>query len=148
MLALREWTMATAESLTGGAIAATCTEVPGASGWFAAGLVTYTVAMKQQLLNVPLALVERYGVVSEPVARTMAEGACRVADVDFAVAVTGIAGPDGGEVLQPVGTVWFAWAQPGAATTTQVRQFTGDRHAVRAATVSHALEGALALLVH
>lgn len=148
ILTMREWTMATAESVTGGAIAATCTEVPGASGWFAAGLVTYTAAMKRRLVDVPLVLVRRYGVVSEPVARAMAEGARRATDVDFTIAVTGIAGPDGGEVLQPVGTVWFAWSQPGCATTTQVRQFTGDRAAVRSETVAFALQGALALLAH
>ncbi|MCC5874499.1 MAG: CinA family protein [Gammaproteobacteria bacterium] len=146
LLAARSWTLVTAESCTGGGIASACTDIAGSSGWFVAGLVTYTEAMKQRLLGVPADLLARHTAVSEPVARAMAEGALDATDADLALAVTGIAGPGGGEVLQPVGTVWFAWAERGAATTTAVESFAGDRHAVRQAAVLRSLEGALVLL--
>lgn len=145
-LIARRWTLASAESLTGGGIAACCTGVAGASDWFAAGLVTYTAAMKQRLLEVPAALISRHGVVSEPVARAMAEGAWRMTGAELTLAVTGIAGPGGGEVLQPVGTVWFAWAHHGRLLAAESRQLEGDRDDIRAATVHHALNGALLLL--
>lgn len=144
-LRARGWTLATAESCTGGGIASACTEVAGSSDWFRAGLVTYTEAMKQRLLGVPAALLSRHGAVSEPVARAMAEGALAATDADLALAVTGIAGPGGGEVLQPVGTVWFGWAERGAATVTAVEHFSGSRSAVRRAAVLYSLRGALAL---
>jgi nicotinamide-nucleotide amidase len=137
-------TFATAESCTGGGVAWVCTDVPGSSAWFRAGLVTYALVAKERLLGVPAELLERHGAVSEPVARAMAEGARRVTGVDLAVSVTGIAGPAGGEVLQPVGTVWFAWALADARTRVAVERFEGDRAAVRAAAVARALEGALA----
>ena len=137
---------ATAESCTGGGVAWVCTDVPGSSAWFRAGLVTYALVAKERLLGVPAALLERHGAVSEPVARAMAEGARRVTGVDLAVSVTGIAGPAGGEVLQPVGTVWFAWALADGHTRVAVERFAGDREAVRAAAVTRALEGALACL--
>lgn len=145
-LVLRGWTLVTAESCTGGGIASACTDVAGSSGWFAAGLVTYTAAMKQRLLGVSEELLSRHGAVSEPVARAMAEGALAATDADLALAVTGIAGPGGGEVLQPVGTVWFGWAERGAATVTAVQHFRGSRSAVRRAAVLQSLRGALALL--
>jgi nicotinamide-nucleotide amidase len=144
--------LATAESCTGGGIAATCTRVPGASGWLQAGLVTYTLDAKQRLLGVPAALLERHGAVSEPVARAMAEGALAASGADLAVSVTGVAGPGGGAPLVPVGTVWFGWALragPGgdaARTETGVWRLDGDREAVRAAAVVRALQGALAVL--
>ncbi len=146
LLSARSWTLVTAESCTGGGIASACTDIAGSSGWFAAGLVTYTEAMKQRLLGVSAELLTRHGAVSEPVARAMAEGALAATDADLALAVTGIAGPGGGEVLQPVGTVWFAWAERAAVTTTAVERFRGSRGAVRRAAVLRSLRGALALL--
>lgn len=146
LLAARGWTLATAESCTGGGIASACTAVAGSSNWFVAGVVTYTEAMKQRLLGVPAELLSRHGAVSEPVARAMAEGARAATGADFALAVTGIAGPGGGEVLQPVGTVWFAWAERGGATVTAVECFPGSRNAVRGAAVLRSLDGALTLL--
>ncbi|MCC5885098.1 MAG: CinA family protein [Gammaproteobacteria bacterium] len=146
LLAARGWTLATAESCTGGGIASACTGVAGSSVWFVAGLVTYTEAMKQRLLGVPADLLSRHGAVSEPVARAMAEGALTATEADLALAVTGIAGPGGGEVLQPVGTVWFAWAERDAPTTTAVEYFRGSRGTVREAAVLRSLEGAVALL--
>ena len=136
-------TLATAESCTGGWIAKALTDVPGSSGWFAAGIVSYSNAAKTELLGVPAALLAAHGAVSEPVVRAMAEGARLRTGADFAVAVSGVAGPDGGTAEKPVGTVWFAWASPEGLRTQRVC-FAGDREAVRRASVRHALEGVVA----
>lgn len=146
VLTERSWRLVTAESCTGGGIAARCTDLAGSSLWFDRGFVTYSNAAKQELLGVPQALLEVHGAVSEPVARAMAEGALRRADAQVAVAVTGIAGPGGAVPGKPVGTVWIAWsaAVPGGAaphTTAHRFQFDGDRADVRAQTVHQALEG-------
>jgi nicotinamide-nucleotide amidase len=138
----RGWMMATAESCTGGLIAGACTDVSGSSDWFERGFVTYSNAAKTGLLGVPAELIEKHGAVSEPVARAMAAGALAHAPVQLTVAVTGVAGPTGGSADKPVGTVWFGWATP-AGTFTEHQRFDGDRAAVRAATVRHALAGLL-----
>ena len=138
LLKVRGWHMATAESCTGGLIAAACTDLAGSSDWFDQGWVTYSNAAKTQLLGVPADLIERHGAVSEPVARAMALGARERADVQAAVAVTGVAGPSGDSPDKPVGTVWFGWCA-GDRAWTAVRRFDGDRAAVRAQTVAHAL---------
>jgi nicotinamide-nucleotide amidase len=138
LLKLRGWHMATAESCTGGLIAAACTGLAGSSDWFDRGWVTYSNAAKSQLLGVPADLIERHGAVSEPVARAMALGARERAGVQVAVAVTGIAGPDGGSADKPVGTVWFGWCAGDRVWTAQ-QCFSGDRAAVRAQTVAYAL---------
>ncbi|GAD21861.1 CinA family protein [Acidovorax sp. MR-S7] len=137
-LPARGWMLATAESCTGGMIAAACTDLAGSSAWFERGFVTYSNAAKAELLGVPAALIDTHGAVSEPVARAMAEGAVAHSAAQVAVAVTGIAGPTGGSVDKPVGTVWFGW-QVGGRTHSEARCFDGDRAAVRAATVCHAL---------
>ncbi|MDR2128632.1 MAG: CinA family protein [Burkholderiaceae bacterium] len=137
-LRARQWLLTTAESCTGGLIAAACTDADGASGWFERGFVTYSNAAKRELLGVSAALIETHGAVSEPVARAMAEGALEHARAHVSLAVTGIAGPGGGSAAKPVGTVWFAWCVTGH-THSQMRCFAGDRAAVRAATVRHAL---------
>jgi nicotinamide-nucleotide amidase len=134
--------MATAESCTGGLIAGACTDASGSSDWFERGFVTYSNAAKTELLGVPAELIEAHGAVSEPVARAMAAGAILHAPVQLTVAVTGVAGPTGGSADKPVGTVWFGWATP-AGSFTEHRRFDGDRAAVRAATVRHALAGLL-----
>jgi nicotinamide-nucleotide amidase len=134
----RGWRMATAESCTGGLIAAACTDLAGSSDWFDRGFVTYSNAAKTELLGVPAEMIERHGAVSEPVARAMAQGARQRAGTQAAVAVTGIAGPAGGSADKPVGTVWFGWDM-GADVWTEIRRFDGDRAAVRAQTVAHAL---------
>jgi len=134
--------MATAESCTGGLIAAACTDVSGSSDWFERGFVTYSNAAKSELLGVPAELIEAHGAVSEPVARAMAAGALDHAPVQLTIAVTGVAGPTGGSADKPVGTVWFGWATP-AGSFTGHQRFDGDRAAVRAATVRHALAGLL-----
>ena len=144
------WMLATAESCTGGLIAARCTDLAGSSDWFERGFVTYSNEAKHELLGVDAALLAQYGAVSEAVAQAMALGALRHSQAQVAIAVTGIAGPTGGSADKPVGTVWFAWALPsdtgptlGAETAwvkTECQGFDGDRAAVRAATVHHALD--------
>jgi nicotinamide-nucleotide amidase len=138
--------MATAESCTGGMIAAACTDLAGSSAWFERGFVTYSNEAKTELLGVPAALITEHGAVSEPVARAMAEGALRHARAHIAVAVTGVAGPGGGSTDKPVGSVWFGWATA-AGVKTQLCHFDGDRQQVRQATVRHALQGLNDLLV-
>ena len=130
--------MVTAESCTGGLIAAACTDLAGSSVWFERGFVSYSNAAKTELLGVPADLIEAHGAVSEPVARAMVEGALRHSRAQVAVAVTGVAGPGGGSPDKPVGTVWFGWATPDGVVTDK-RCFDGDRQHVREATVQHAL---------
>ena len=139
-LQARGWRLATAESCTGGLIAAHCTAVAGSSHWFDRGFVTYSNEAKTQMLGVEPALIERHGAVSEPVALAMALGAVARSAADLAVAVTGIAGPGGAVPGKPVGTVWMALAARGGDVTAQRLQLDGDRTAVRDATVALALE--------
>jgi nicotinamide-nucleotide amidase len=138
----RSLMMVTAESCTGGLIAGACTDLGGSSEWFERGFVTYSNAAKSELLGVPAELIAQHGAVSEPVARAMAAGALTHSPAQLAVSVTGVAGPTGGSADKPVGTVWFGWATP-AGTFTEHQRFAGDRAAVRAATVRHALAGLL-----
>lgn len=138
--------LATAESCTGGLIAGACTDLAGSSRWFERGFVTYSNAAKTDLLGVPTALIAAHGAVSEPVARAMAEGAVARSLAQVSVAVTGVAGPGGGSADKPVGTVWFGWSVAGQTHSEMVR-FAGDRAAVRAATVRHALARLADLLV-
>ncbi len=137
-LRAKAWRMATAESCTGGLIAAACTSVAGSSDWFERGFVTYSNAAKAELLGVPPALIEVHGAVSEEVARAMVAGALAHAPVHLAAAVTGIAGPGGAVPGKPVGTVWLGWGTA-AGIHAERLQLTGDRHAVRAGTVHAAL---------
>lgn len=132
--------IATAESCTGGLVAGAITSIAGSSGWFERGFVTYSDLAKEQQLGVASSTIERFGAVSEETAKAMAQGAVRGAAAQWAVAVTGIAGPDGGSPDKPVGTVWFAWAGPDHLEALK-RQFDGDRAAVRQASVRVALEG-------
>ena len=140
----RGWRLATAESCTGGLIAAACTDLAGSSDWFERGFVTYSNAAKTELLGVPAALIATHGAVSEPVARAMAEGALARSRAQLSVAVTGIAGPTGGSEDKPVGTVWFGWCG-GGQTLAERQVFAGDRAAVRAQTVRWALDDLLRL---
>jgi nicotinamide-nucleotide amidase len=132
----------TAESCTGGWIAKALTDVAGSSQWFGEGFVTYSNEAKVRRLGVPRSVLSTHGAVSEAVARAMARGALKRAGASHAVAVTGIAGPDGGVPGKPVGTVWFCWAQThGRRLVLQVerRRFRGNREAVRRKTVGWAL---------
>ena len=141
----RGWMLATAESCTGGLIAASCTDLSGSSAWFERGFVTYSNEAKTEQLGVDAALIAAHGAVSEAVARAMAFGAVRHSRAQVGVAVTGIAGPSGGSADKPVGTVWFGFSVDGRLWS-ETRRFTGDRAAVRAATVEHALQRLLQLL--
>lgn len=145
LLLARGWMLATAESCTGGMIAAACTDLAGSSAWFDRGFVTYSYPSKTGLLDVPQQVLEQHGAVSEPVARAMVLGAVRHSQAQVAVAVTGIAGPAGATADKPVGTVWFAYAVDGAVGSERMH-FGGDRAAVRAATVEHAIEGLVSRL--
>ena len=138
----RKLRLATAESCTGGLIAGAITAVAGSSDWFDRGFVTYSNAAKVDELGVPEALIERFGAVSSEVASAMAQGALRASRADWAVAVTGIAGPAGGTAEKPVGTVCFAWAGP-PGTAAERRVLPGDRAGIRRDSVAIALQGLL-----
>ncbi len=148
-LLARGWRLVSAESCTGGLLAARLTEVPGSSNWFEGAFVTYRLSAKTDMVGVAVDLLERHGAVSEPTARAMAEGALSASSADISVAITGIAGPDGGDVIAPVGTVWFAWAVREEAircVQTAAHRLAGSRQAVRDQAVEIALQGVLALL--
>ena len=132
-------TLATAESCTGGMIAAALTDIAGSSDVVERGFVTYSNAAKTELLGVPPATIAAVGAVSEEVAAAMAAGALAHAPVDLAVSVTGIAGPGGATPGKPVGLVWFGIARRGGAARTERRVFPGDRAAVRRAAAERAL---------
>lgn len=136
--------VATAESCTGGWIAKALTDIPGSSRWVEGGVVAYSNSAKSSLLGVAAGTVAAHGAVSEPVVRAMAEGARARFGVPLTVAVSGVAGPDGGTPDKPVGTVWFAWAN-GRETTAARALFPGDREAVRRQSVDLALRRLLEL---
>lgn len=140
-----EWKLATAESCTGGLIAAACTDLAGSSNWFERGFVTYSNEAKTELLGVDAALIAQHGAVSEAVVRAMVQGALAHSHAQVAIAVTGVAGPTGGSVDKPVGTVWFGWATP-QGRQSEVKFFKGNRATVRLATVRHALQKLTGLL--
>ena len=132
----------TAESCTGGWVAKALTDIPGSSQWFECGFVTYSDAAKMRDLGVSVRTLESFGAVSEQAVREMAEGALRVTGADVALAVSGIAGPDGGTPAKPVGLVWFCVAARQGTTTDLIadeQRFGGDRAAVRSRSVQHAL---------
>jgi nicotinamide-nucleotide amidase len=138
-------TLVTAESCTGGLIAAVCTALAGSSDWFERGFVSYSNAAKVEALGVDPALIDAHGAVSAEVACAMAQGALRHSHAGIAVAVTGIAGPGGATPGKPVGTVWLAWAQRGGTAQAELLRLSGDRGAVREQTVVHALRRVRAL---
>ncbi|MGI4983449.1 MAG: CinA family protein [Janthinobacterium lividum] len=169
------WLLVSAESCTGGMIAAAVTDIPGSSAWFERGYVTYSNEAKSTAIGVPGPVIAQYGAVSEPVAQAMAEGALAASFAQIAVAVTGIAGPGGGTPAKPVGTVCFGWAQHGGSGTgrddsaaddardggvraagvrtagtmrsrTETCHFDGDRASIREQATVHALRGLLRLL--
>lgn len=135
----------TAESCTGGGIAEAITRIPGSSAWFEAGYVTYSNRQKTLQLQVPTDLFNSVGAVSEEVVREMVRGAQLHSAARFAVAVSGVAGPDGGSVEKPVGTVWVCWGV-GERQVSRRYQFAGDRDEVRRQTVKAALEGLIELV--
>lgn len=141
ILATKRWRLASCESCTGGWLAKSCTDISGSSSWFERGFITYSNQSKHDLVNVSLSTIEQFGAVSEQTAIEMAQGTLSHSNADISVAITGIAGPDGGTVEKPVGTVWFAWAIKNQGTQTQKYQFKGDREQVRVQAVIAALQG-------
>ena len=137
----RKETLALAESCTGGWAAMAITELPGSSGWFSAGFVTYSDDAKRRLLGVRGETLAAHGAVSRETAEEMAAGALRKGRTDWSLAVTGIAGPGGGSEAKPVGTVWFAWAGANGLSDSQRRAFPGNRQQVRMLAVEHAFGG-------
>lgn len=140
--------LVTAESCTGGGVAYAITDMPGSSEWFERGFVTYSNAAKQEQLGVAHELIVRFGAVSEQVAAAMALGALQHSHADFSVAVTGIAGPDGGTAEKPVGTVCFGWGQRGGDVRTTRIVFDGNRRQVRELSILTALQGLTDLVEH
>ena len=139
------WRLVSAESCTGGLLAASVTSLAGSSDWFEGAFVTYRLTAKTRFLGVQPATLRHHGAVSEPVAREMAQGALARSDADISVAITGLAGPSGGEPLQPVGTVWFAWCDVNGLIQAQAHVFAGTRAQVRERAVATALDGLLRL---
>jgi nicotinamide-nucleotide amidase len=138
--------LTTAESCTGGWVAQAVTAIAGSSEWFERGFVTYSDAAKQEMLGVNARTLAAHGAVSEETARDMAAGALARSRAQVALAITGIAGPDGGSAEKPVGTVCFAWAMKSGAVSAETRQFKGDRESVRRQSVIAALQGVLELV--
>lgn len=138
--------LATAESCTGGGVAQAITEVAGSSAWFERGFVTYSNLSKQQMLGVSETTLRQYGAVSEMTVREMVAGALQHSAAQVALAVSGIAGPDGGTPDKPVGTVWFAWGTSRGEIHAQRHQLAGNRGEVRVQAVHIALQGVVNLL--
>jgi len=151
-LTQRGWSMVSAESCTGGLVAAQCTELSGSSQWFERGFVTYSNAAKSEILGVDPQLIAEHGAVSEAVARAMALGALKNSKAQVSVSITGVAGPLGGTALKPVGCVWFAWglnrnlngSEPQVFAERQ--DFLGDRSQIRAQAVVHCLNSLLQVI--
>ncbi len=145
-LLTRNLILATAESCTGGWIGKVVTDVPGSSGWFDRGFITYSNVAKTDLLGVSAAILAKYGAVSAEVVTKMAAGALERSHAHVTVAVSGIAGPDGGSADKPVGTVYMAWALRDGLIQTERCHFDGNRDQVRLETVAKALQGVLDVL--
>ena len=140
------WRVATAESCTGGGIAAAITAVAGSSSWFEYGIVSYANSAKEKLLHVnPQTLLE-HGAVSQAVVEEMVAGVLALSGADIAVAVSGIAGPSGGTAEKPIGTVWFAWGLANGEVRSECFHFVGDRAAVQSQAVVQGLSGLLKFL--
>jgi len=139
-LSRRQQSLVTAESCTGGWLAKACTDLAGSSGWFDRGFVTYSNAAKQDLLGVSPTTLARHGAVSRATVLEMVAGALARSQAQWAVAISGIAGPGGGSAEKPVGTVWFAWAGPDEWRLASTIRFQGDRDAVRQQAVATALQ--------
>ena len=138
--------LTTAESCTGGGVASALTDIGGSSAWFERGFITYSNSAKQEMLGVSPESLLRYGAVSEAVVREMVAGALQRSKSQMALAVSGVAGPDGGSAEKPVGTVWFAWGIKGGQCVAQLHRLSGSRAEIRAHAVRIALQGVLELL--
>ncbi len=138
--------LAVAESCTGGWVASVITSIPGSSQWFERGFVTYSYRAKVEMLGVSTDILQKYGAVSEETAQAMAQGAILHSQASISLAVTGIAGPDGGTIDKPVGTVCFAWAEESVSIETHCRHFSGSRHEIRAQSVVYVLQHLIKIL--
>lgn len=138
--------IATAESCTGGLVAKLMTDIAGSSQWFDRGFVTYSNQAKHDMLGVPLALIEEYGAVSEPVVAAMTEGVLKNSQANFALAISGIAGPTGGSADKPVGTVCFSFQQKNQTPKVSTQFFSGDREQIRTAAAEFAIQQMLHML--
>lgn len=143
LLLKKSLTVTTAESCTGGLVAAALTDIAGSSAWFHQGVVSYANSAKIDLLDVDPAVLAQHGAVSDAVVQAMAIGARHKAQADIAVAISGIAGPGGGTAEKPVGTVWIGWAIGVAESQSTHYLFSGDRTAVREAALIEALRGTI-----
>ena len=143
----REWLLATAESCTGGWLAKCCTDLAGSSGWFERGFVTYSNLAKNEMLGVNMALIEKYGAVSEEIVGAMATGVIEQTPAHIAAAISGIAGPGGGSESKPVGTVCFGWMLRDGERVVKTIHFKGDREAVRRQAVEYAVDGLIELIL-
>jgi nicotinamide-nucleotide amidase len=139
-LLAREWKITTAESCTGGGLAFALTQLPGSSKWFERGFVTYSNISKEEMLNVSPITLNTHGAVSAQTAREMAEGALRHSQAQLSIAITGIAGPDGGSDDKPVGTIWIAVASIDTTTQAYLKNFSGSRESIRMQTIKTALD--------
>jgi nicotinamide-nucleotide amidase len=139
-LSARGEMLATAESCTGGWVAKVCTDLSGSSAWFERGYVTYSNQSKQDMLGVPVQTLKDFGAVSEQTVQAMVNGVLNHSRAQWALAISGIAGPEGGSPDKPVGTVWMAWGGPGDWRLSRAYHFEGDRHHVRLQAVQAALE--------
>lgn len=146
VLTRRGLQLAVAESCTGGWVAQVITSVAGSSRWFERGYVTYSNAAKMEMLGVQASTLGKHGAVSEATVREMAEGALTHSHAQVAVAITGIAGPGGGSLEKPVGSVWLAWSRQDRPTQARLAHFLGNRDAVRRQAVETALQGVMDLL--
>ncbi len=146
LLKARGLVLTLAESCTGGLVSASVTEIPGSSAWFDRGFVTYSNAAKIEMLGVLPNTLEKFGAVSEQTAREMAQGALNHSQANVAISITGIAGPDGGSVEKPVGTVCFAWAGKNILLTSMTKKISGNRQEVRDESTVTALGELLKLL--
>ena len=142
----RKWRIATAESCTGGGVAAAITAIPGSSAWFEYGIVSYANAAKEKLLGVSAETLAREGAVSEAVVIEMVRGVLALSGADIAVAISGIAGPGGGSTEKQVGTVWFAWVMATGEIKTELKFFDGGRAEVQGLAVLWALEVVMVLV--
>ena len=144
-LSARGWLLGSAESCTGGLLASVLTDSPGASAWFAGGVVAYANSVKRNVLGVSQAVLDAKGAVSREAVLAMAKGALGVLGAEVSVAISGIAGPSGGTPQKPVGTVWMAWEGPDLSEVKRFL-FAGDRLAVKHLAVREAMAGVLAVV--
>lgn len=142
-----DWKLVTAESCTGGGLAYFITEISGSSDWFERGFITYSNQAKHDSLKVPLTLLNQFGAVSQETAHSMAEGALAQSEAQISIAITGIAGPNGGSPEKPVGLVWFGFAGIHADTITESQNFSGNRHVVREQSIQFALNRLIEFII-